>query len=353
MPKRPLLAMFSAVFVSTYFFLYSLSGCCEKADRIQQDPSPSVRGNGQVHLELHLEARSGSAAGEKGRVERTSDVEDEGELYRDGPLLHEDEAAENGSQNLPQAIIIGVKKAGTRALLEALRQHPQVRALGAEAHFFDRHYGRGLHWYRSLMPKSLPGQLTMEKTPSYFVTREAPGRIWAMAGTQTKLLVVVRDPVTRAVSDYAQTLAKRPHGTPPFEALAFRNGSGAVQVGWSAVRIGLYARHLERWLRLFPRHRLLFVSGERLIADPAAELARAQTFLGIPQLVTTQHFYFDSAKGFPCLRRGAGGKPHCLGKSKGRPHPRVPPEALQRLREFYRPFNLKFYQMAGHDFGWD
>lgn len=54
----------------------------------------------------------------------------------------------SGSKKLPQAIIIGVKKGGTRALLEFLRVHPDIRAVGAEPHFFDRNYDNGLGWYR-------------------------------------------------------------------------------------------------------------------------------------------------------------------------------------------------------------
>lgn len=54
----------------------------------------------------------------------------------------------SGTKRLPQAVIIGVKKGGTRALLEFLRVHPDVRAVGAEPHFFDRNYERGLTWYR-------------------------------------------------------------------------------------------------------------------------------------------------------------------------------------------------------------
>lgn len=53
-----------------------------------------------------------------------------------------------GSKKFPQAIIIGVKKGGTRALLEFLRIHPDVRAVGSEPHFFDRFYDKGLDWYR-------------------------------------------------------------------------------------------------------------------------------------------------------------------------------------------------------------
>ena len=51
-------------------------------------------------------------------------------------------------RRLPRAIIIGVKKGGTRALLEFLRVHPDVKATGPEPHFFDKHYHKGLDWYR-------------------------------------------------------------------------------------------------------------------------------------------------------------------------------------------------------------
>lgn len=54
----------------------------------------------------------------------------------------------DGSKKLPQALIVGVKKGGTRALLEFLRVHPDIRAVGAEPHFFDRNYEDGLGWYR-------------------------------------------------------------------------------------------------------------------------------------------------------------------------------------------------------------
>ncbi|XP_049775084.1 heparan sulfate glucosamine 3-O-sulfotransferase 6 isoform X2 [Schistocerca cancellata] len=109
------------------------------------------------------------------------------------------------SRKFPDALIIGVKKGGTRALLEFIRLHPDVRAAGSEVHFFDKFYAKGFEWYRNRMPPTLEGQVTMEKTPSYFVTREAPQRVYEMSPI-TKLLVVVRDPVTRAISDYTQAV---------------------------------------------------------------------------------------------------------------------------------------------------
>uniref|UniRef100_A0A8C6V4M3 Sulfotransferase n=1 Tax=Neogobius melanostomus TaxID=47308 RepID=A0A8C6V4M3_9GOBI len=255
-------------------------------------------------------------------------------------------------RRLPQALIIGVKKGGTRALLEFLRLHPDIRALGSEAHFFDRHYARGLDWYRTMMPKALEGQVVMEKTPRYFVTMDTPERVHAMSG-QVKLIVVVRDPVTRAISDYTQIISKTPD-IPAFESLAFKNQStGEIDAQWSPLWIGLYALHLQRWLDWFPLSQIHLVSGERLISDPAGELGRVQDFLGLQRIVTDKHFYFNKTKGFPCLKKPEGSsKPHCLGKTKGRPHAPIDPEVLQKLRDFYRPHNERFYQLTGKDFGW-
>lgn len=256
------------------------------------------------------------------------------------------------TRKLPQALIIGVKKGGTRALLEFLRLHPDVRAVGPETHFFDRHYDRGLEWYRRQMPPTLDGQLTMEKTPSYFITREVPSRIHNMS-RDTKLLVVVRDPVTRAISDYAQTASKR-RDMRYFEELAFLNSTtGLVDTTWGAIKIGVYAKHLDRWLQFFTLDRLHFVSGENLIKDPAGEMAKVQDFLGLRRVITENHFYFNETKGFPCLKKSEGnGSPRCLGKTKGRVHPSIDDATIQRLRDFYRPFNVKFYHMTNIDFGW-
>lgn len=77
-----------------------------------------------------------------------------------------------------------------------------------------------------------------------------------------------------------------------FEQLAFLNGTdGIVDTSWGPVKIGVYARHLERWLKYFPLSQFIFVSGERLIVDPAAEMTRVQVnilvcalFVSLPEL---------------------------------------------------------------------
>ncbi|MBN3303904.1 HS3SA sulfotransferase, partial [Amia calva] len=369
------------IVIFTYLF-YCLTGYCDSLPRPLYDqqtfPSPSLKhhdrdtfpvrsaGGGSTPSapacnrtapgsglrELPAAAELHSLLQQIGHVQRQIADGDRGQ-QREEPDSGISVFNSFGSKKFPQAIIIGVKKGGTRALLEFLRIHPDVRAVGAEPHFFDRFYDKGLDWYRNLMPRTLDGQITMEKTPSYFVTKEAPRRVFSMS-RDTKLIVVVRDPVTRAVSDYTQTLSKNP-GLPAFQQLAFKNTStGLIDTAWSAVRIGIYAKHLENWLQFFPLSRFLFVSGERLVSDPAGEMGRVQDFLGLKRVITDKHFYFNETKGFPCLKKPEGSsRPRCLGKSKGRPHPHIPPEVLHRLRDFYRPFNLKFYQMTSQDFGWD
>lgn len=51
-------------------------------------------------------------------------------------------------KRFPNAIIIGVKKSGTRALLEFLKINPRIKAPGPEVHFFDKHYDLGYDWYK-------------------------------------------------------------------------------------------------------------------------------------------------------------------------------------------------------------
>ncbi|XP_061564661.1 heparan sulfate (glucosamine) 3-O-sulfotransferase 3-like [Cololabis saira] len=330
------LAIASSLSVLCFSLLYLLAGSCNSdlAENSELRPSArdfAVTGSGWVY------ERNGSAAA--AAEPRTPDTNSSGKEW-------------TATRRLPQALIIGVKKGGTRALLEFLRLHPDIRALGSEPHFFDRHYARGLDWYRSMMPKALDGQIVMEKTPRYFVTVDTPARVHAMS-QDVKLIVVVRDPVTRAISDYTQIISKTPD-IPPFESLALKNRTtGQIDSLWSPLWIGLYAEHMERWLAWFPRTQIHLVSGEKLISDPAGELGKVQDFLGLQRIVTDKHFYFNKTKGFPCLKKPEGSsKPHCLGKTKGRTHVSIDGEVIQKLRDFYKPHNQRFYQMAGEDFGW-
>lgn len=262
-------------------------------------------------------------------------------------------------KRLPNAIIIGVKKGGTRALLEILKIHPSIRACNTEVHFFDRdsNYQRGLSWYKEKMPASYPQEITMEKSPAYFVTNKVPERVYNMSKT-AKLLVVVRDPTRRAISDYTQSLEKKPDNY-PFETFAVKDlKKGLVNVKWMKLKIGIYAKHLEHWLEFFPLKQIHFVSGEELIQNPAKEIKRVEKFLNLKHFITEANFYYNKTKGFYCLigkrkdQYNNISKPRCMGKTKGRTHPDINESAMHLLHRYFRPHNLRFYEMVNRDFGW-
>ncbi|KAL4241100.1 hypothetical protein ACF0H5_001878 [Mactra antiquata] len=299
-----------------------------------------------------------------------------GSLYSDSGNVTKNSTKLEGDykRRLPQAIIIGVKKCGTRALLEYLRLHPSIKATGPEPHFFDRYYHLGLEWYslfhilllflchidgiiplsacRQKMPKSSEGHITIEKTPRYFVTAEVPRRICSMSKS-TKLILVVRDPVTRAISDFTQAVSKGEYNdTVTFGSKAVRK-NGAVNAKWSAINIGLYAYHMRRWLDYFPTENVHIVDGEHLIRNPIHELNLVQDFLGLERKITSDSIYWNSTKGFPCIV-----KPHktpryrCFKSTKGRQHSYADDYTLNLLHNFYEPHNKMFYAMVKRNFRW-
>jgi hypothetical protein len=214
-------------------------------------------------------------------------------------------------QHLPQCIIIGVRKGGTRALLEFLDLHPAIRVQKKELHFFDddQNYSLGLDWYRRQMPPSTADQITVEKTPGYFVSDRVPERIHAM-NRSIRLLLIVRDPVDRAISDYAQIHAarlRRGKYHPPFEQLAVDPLTGDVDAAYRAVRRSLYDVDMSRWLRLFRLDQFHFVNGENLVRDPSDELRRVEDFLGLERRINASMFYLNETRGFYCIRGVAGG----------------------------------------------
>ncbi|XP_030051533.1 heparan sulfate glucosamine 3-O-sulfotransferase 5 [Microcaecilia unicolor] len=258
-------------------------------------------------------------------------------------------------QQLPKAIIIGVRKGGTRALLEMLNLHPAVVKASQEIHFFDNdeNYGKGMEWYRRKMPFSYPHQITIEKSPAYFITEEVPERIYKM-NSSVKLLIIVREPTTRAISDYTQVLEGKERKNKTyykFEKLAMDAKSCEVNTKYKAVRTSIYTKHLERWLKYFPVEQFHIVDGDRLITEPLPELQLVESFLNLPARISPYNLYFNATRGFFCLRFNIVFN-KCLAGSKGRTHPEVNPAVVAKLHKFFHPFNQKFFQITGRTFNW-
>lgn len=257
-------------------------------------------------------------------------------------------------RRLPQCIIIGVRKAGTRALLRFMNLHPGIQIAGAEIHFFDidDNYSLSYDWYRKKMPYSFSDQITVEKTPAYFVEDAVPERVYEM-NSSIKLILIVREPTERAISDYAQIHEKKmlrniAHET--FEELVITPDTGEVNQRNVIVSRSLYHRPLDRWLKYFPLEQIHIVDGDVLVQTPWIEVSKVETFLHLEHKITKEYFYYNKTRGFYCIKQEV--RNNCLNQSKGRKHPAVDPDVVKKLHEFYRPHNEKFFRRISRRFDW-
>lgn len=275
-------------------------------------------------------------------------------------LLEEEQLSERMrlkgmEQRLPHCIIFGVRKCGTRALLEFLKLHPGIRVSEHEMHFFDddNNYSRGVDWYLKNMPYSYPNQLTIEKTPRYFIAENVPKRIFFMNNT-VKLIVIFRHPTIRAISDYTQVFSNKVAKNKTFskfEEIAINPDTGKVNTAYRAIQISLYHNHFSRWLSIFPREQIHVVDGDKLISEPVTEIEKIENFLNLEHQVTSENLYYNATRGFYCMRNSTAER--CLGATKGRKHPDIDPGVVMKLNRFFRPHNKKLFEMINFHMSWE
>jgi len=290
------------------------------------------------------------------------DSEDAFNDIEDEDLICADYNAVPRHKKIPQAIVIGVRKGGTRALLEFVNMNSRIRRAKSETHFYDNNYDKGKSWYIDQMPATLPGQICMEKTPGYFHTAGVPKRLFEM-NNQTKLVLIVRNPVDRLISDYNQFRSRhmeRGNDYPPLEHFLF-TPAGNINIGYQPLQRSIYHYHLVRWMRYFPPHQIHIVDGDKFIKKPWEALEKLETFLEIPNEITEDNFFFNATKGFYCGQEliklpqseWTCTRKKCLNKSKGRPKAKVDENTYRQLTKFYASHNEIFYGLVKRfDFNW-
>ena len=257
-------------------------------------------------------------------------------------------------RRLPEAIIIGSRKAGTRAVLEYIALHPDVVVPGREILFFNVHYHKGLEFYKSQMPCSKDGQLTLEKTPAYILDDETPERIYHM-NKDIKLILVVRDPVHRTISDYVQ-FKVRDHieqvANRSFELMSFLSHTYEPNVTFDPVKWSIYYRYFSNYLQYFSLNQMHILDGDILTKNPFKEIHSLEKFLGLNSKIQEHNFYLNKTRGFYCYKN-INGLNHCFRAEKGRPHPDVPQRYMKELYRFFEPLNEKFFAQIGRRFDWN
>jgi hypothetical protein len=220
---------------------------------------------------------------------------------------------------LPELVVIGVKRGGTTSLFRDLERHPAMCPLVPSAarlplrenmkgvHHFDSDMRHSLRWYRSHFAASptrsararrVGASFTAEASPYYFFHPLAARRA-ADALPDTTFVVMLRDPVERTISHWAEQTRNG------VETLSLRDALDAepARVGDDRRRLAdgtllvshadeqqsyaaqsEYADSLERWAAAVGDDRLVVVFSEDYYADPRATVDRVTAAVGIGPL---------------------------------------------------------------------
>jgi len=159
-----------------------------------------------------------------------------------------------------------------------------------EPKFFlvDSMYERGLEYYaRTWFQDAGQAQLAGEKSTDYLESAAAATRI-AAALPDVKLIFILREPVSRAYSNY---LWSRMNGleTLDFEAAIRLEDQRERELPprlrfarpFSYVSRGMYAELLREYFDRFPRQNILVVRFEDIIDAPGPLAERVHRFLGV------------------------------------------------------------------------
>ncbi|MGZ4678024.1 MAG: sulfotransferase family protein [Acidimicrobiia bacterium] len=190
-------------------------------------------------------------------------------------------------------VIAGVNKAGTTSLYVSLAEHPDVApsAVKETRYFLPARYGRPLapieQWERSFAGRTQPVRL--EATPSYFYGGAAVARAMQQVLVRPRVLLVLREPVARAVSffEYQKVRLRFPAELTMEEYLAQADALGDT-VGadpetepYMAERGGRYADWLPEWWDVFGPEALMVLYFEDLLQDPRTALAAVARWVGL------------------------------------------------------------------------
>ena len=196
---------------------------------------------------------------------------------------------------LPNFLLIGAQKCGTTWLAAMLAQHPDIFSPEIkELHFFDLkdRYAQGLGWYEDQFHDYQGEKRIGEATPNYLgITCPVPsdacdelaslgidGATMANPYPNTqddiaplahacvpdaKLIVLLRNPVDRAISSYFHQIRMR--RVPPARRIIEACPEHCI------LSMGFYYTHLQRWLKHFARERILVLFYEEHVRKNTRE----------------------------------------------------------------------------------
>ena len=210
--------------------------------------------------------------------------------------------------------IIGVQKAGTTALASFLNQHPDVYVVdGKEAHIFD-HPNYALQanpqaWARRKYKEKLSGykgeKITCDATPITLFQSRFLNACYQF-NPEAKFIVMLRDPVDRAISQYHMSRKNKQETRCQLSAFgleSWRLRHIDQEASWpfdspyrnhSYLSRGLYSKQLEAMYKLIPSTQILVLHQEQLMQNHDETLLSVYQFLDIHRHKVTAKKVFST-----------------------------------------------------------
>ena len=181
------------------------------------------------------------------------------------------------SGHLPNFLVIGAMKCATSSLALYLSRHPDIFiAYRKEVNFFssDHNWKKGLNWYRSHFPSS--AKTRGDVSPSYSHLTKFPNASERIYQTipNAKLIYILREPVSRSISNYIHEYAGNKEDRPIEEALRVHENNAYL-------KRSQYSKQLEPYLRYFSLENILILTAEELKGDCQETLKKAFSFLEV------------------------------------------------------------------------
>ena len=237
----------------------------------------------------------------------------------------------------PEFIIIGAGKCGTTSLYKYLSTHPQILLSNKkELRFFDQNFARGREWYLAQFPTicDRPELLTGEASPSYLFLPHVAQRIKNFA-PKTKLIVMLRAPVARSISDYYQNQKSGRQNQTLEEAIGQeisrlnRQTEQQLSYGGGLLSQSLYYYKLKRWMKIFPRHQFLILKSENFFAQPATSMQQVYEFLELRNIQTDNYQIYNTGS-----------------------YPKASEAVEKQLQNFFIIHNQRLEEFLQMDFNW-
>lgn len=234
--------------------------------------------------------------------------------------------------------ILGAQKAATTSLHSGLRRHNDIYMPVGESPFFEDPDFGSRPWEQFSDPEGLNRLLGIKRPNS--LCRDDLIERFAEHVPAGRFIVVLREPVSRAISAYYHLVRHAHLPILPID-LALREAVSAHRADgdptWaSIVRFGLYGRYLQRWFAHFPVDRFLLLSQSQVANDLDGALGACCTHLGLEAAppVGRQHEISENVglydlRVLSAFRRGHQLKTRQVPGSVNRRAPRAfPPRAI-------------------------